>query len=136
MGGELELVDGDARVGIVPERGGLVARFDVGGRAVLFLDEETLRDPAKNVRGGIPVLYPTPGKLTGDAWRWSSETGALKQHGFARNRPWQVTASSPRTAFRRVVTSSFSKRASGRGESFRRAKATAFSSSSARTAFA
>jgi len=32
---------------------------------VLALDEATLRDEAKNVRGGIPILFPAPGKLQG-----------------------------------------------------------------------
>ena len=67
-----------------------MTRFDVGARRVLFLDEATLRDPTKNVRGGVPVLFPSPGKLTGDAWSYAGKTGAMKQHGFARNLPWQV----------------------------------------------
>ncbi len=82
--------DSGARVVIAPARGGLVTRFSVGGREVLYLDEATLRDPEKNVRGGIPVLFPTPGKLTEDRWAWGDKSGALRQHGFARNLPWEV----------------------------------------------
>ncbi len=84
------LRDGLAVVELEPDRGGLVTRFDVGQRRVLFLDEATLRDPTKNVRGGVPVLFPTPGKLAGDAWAYGGRHGALKQHGFARNLPWRV----------------------------------------------
>jgi galactose mutarotase-like enzyme len=59
----LTLQDGASRVEIVPERGGLVTRFRVGDRPVLHLDEATLADPTKNVRGGVPVLFPSPGPL-------------------------------------------------------------------------
>ncbi|HEY0194977.1 MAG TPA: hypothetical protein VGC42_27880 [Kofleriaceae bacterium] len=78
-----------ATVAIAPARGGLVTRFDLAGRQVLYLDDATLRDPSKNVRGGVPVLFPSPGKLAGDAWQRGDRRGAMKQHGFARNLPWQ-----------------------------------------------
>jgi galactose mutarotase-like enzyme len=86
----IELVAGETRVVIVPRRGGIASRFDIGSYAVLYLDEVTLADPAKNVRGGIPVLFPTPGKLADDAWSFAGKRGGLKQHGFARNEVWQV----------------------------------------------
>jgi galactose mutarotase-like enzyme len=91
---EVHLTDPDtgAVATIVPARGGMVTRFDVGDRRVLFLDEATLRDPTKNVRGGVPVLFPTPGKLEGDRWAHGGHGGALKQHGFARNLPWRVVS--------------------------------------------
>lgn len=75
-----------ATVEIEPARGGLVTRFAIAGRPVLYMDDTTLRDPAKNVRGGVPVLFPSPGKLAGDRY----PRGELKQHGFARNLAWQV----------------------------------------------
>jgi len=92
------LSDGDAVVEVEPERGGLVTRFDVGPRRVLFIDEATLRDPTKNVRGGVPVLFPTPGKLADDTWSYGGHTGRLKQHGFARNLPWRVIDAGRTTA--------------------------------------
>src|SRR5687767_6998450 len=91
--GELDLVtlrDGDSVVAIAPERGGIATRFDVGDRRVLFMDQETLRDPTKNVRGGVPVLFPTPGKLADDKWSYAGKNGSMKQHGFARNLAWRV----------------------------------------------
>ena len=90
---ELELVtlrDGDSVVAIAPARGAIAARFDVGDRRVLFMDQETFRDPTKNVRGGVPVLFPTPGKLVDDRWTYAGKSGAQKQHGFARNVAWRV----------------------------------------------
>ena len=59
------LTDEGSRAEIVPERGALVSRFIVEGEPILFLDESTLADPTKNVRGGIPVLFPAPGVLSG-----------------------------------------------------------------------
>lgn len=79
---------------VAPARGGLVTRWQVGGRERLYLDESTLLDPSKNVRGGIPLLFPTPGKLEGDAWSRAGRQGALPQHGFARNESWSAIEAS------------------------------------------
>jgi galactose mutarotase-like enzyme len=90
----LTLVDteADAAATIAPARGGMVIGLSVAGRELLYLDRKTFDDPAANVRGGIPVLFPSPGKLAGDAWSWGGARGAMKQHGFARNLPWDVAA--------------------------------------------
>jgi galactose mutarotase-like enzyme len=75
---------------VAPDRGGMLTRFRAGDAEVLYLDEATFSDPSKNVRGGVPVLFPSPGKLTGDAWAQAGKKGSLKQHGFARNLPWKI----------------------------------------------
>ena len=86
----LELRDTDAKSLLVlaPSRGGMATRLSLGGRHRFFLDESTLRDATKNVRGGNPVLFPSPGKLENDTYA----RGTLKQHGFARNLPWEVVS--------------------------------------------
>lgn len=91
--GRVELADASAKsvVVLAPDRGGMAVRFAVGGRDIFFMDESTLLDPAANVRGGNPVLFPSPGKLEGDRWAHDGQTGAMKQHGFARNAAWAVT---------------------------------------------
>jgi D-hexose-6-phosphate mutarotase len=66
---------------VVPERGAICSRLRLSGSEVLYLDAKTLADPSKNVRGGIPVLFPIAGK--------PPEGSALKQHGFARNLAWE-----------------------------------------------
>lgn len=86
----LELRDGDSHVTIVPGRGAIVTRSRVGDRDLLFMDESTLRDPTKNVRGGIPVLFPSPGRLSADRFERGGHSGSMKQHGFARDMAWQV----------------------------------------------
>ena len=67
-------------VELVPARGGLLTRWTVEGEEVLYLDQATLLDLGQNVRGGVPQLFPSPGK----PWAGSP----LPQHGFARQRPF------------------------------------------------
>lgn len=82
--------DADSLATVAPARGGLVTRFRAQGTEVLYLDEASFLDPTKNVRGGNPVLFPSPGKLSADRWARGGHQGALKQHGFARNLAWSV----------------------------------------------
>src|SRR5450432_4102041 len=79
---------------LAPGRGGMLTRLALGGRHLLFLDEKTLRDPNANVRGGSPVLFPSPGKLVQDSWNRNGHSGSMKQHGFARTLPWEVVRTS------------------------------------------
>ncbi|HSQ68147.1 MAG TPA: galactose mutarotase [Polyangiaceae bacterium] len=90
----LELRDTEARSLLVlaPARGGMATRLSLGGRHRFFLDESTLRDPSKNVRGGNPVLFPSPGKLEDDRYERDGHEGSLGQHGFARSLPWEVVS--------------------------------------------
>jgi galactose mutarotase-like enzyme len=78
------------RLRVVPERGGLVSEWLCNGREVLYFDQERYADPAKSIRGGIPVLFPICGNLPNDSLPLASGTYTLKQHGFARNLPWTV----------------------------------------------
>ncbi len=92
----LELSDTEAKstVTLAPGRGGIATRFRIGNREVFYMDDETLNDPSKNVRGGNPILFPSPGKLTDDAWSKDGQGGAMKQHGFARTMPWDTSLTS------------------------------------------
>lgn len=45
---------------IVPMRGGMVIRLRIGDGEILYLDPATLDTP--KVCGGIPVLFPNPGR--------------------------------------------------------------------------
>lgn len=96
--------DADSRVSIAPTRGAIATRFSVRGRPVLYLDEDTLRDPTKNVRGGNPVLFPSPGPLPGDRFARAGRSGSMKQHGFARQLPWEVVSSHEREATLRLAS--------------------------------
>lgn len=80
-----------ARVEIVPDRGGIVTRWQVGDRPVLYLDRDRFADPTLSIRGGIPILFPICGNLPDNTYHApNGQTYTLKQHGFARDLPWQV----------------------------------------------
>jgi galactose mutarotase-like enzyme len=94
----LTLRSGDAEVSLVPQRGAIVSRWRARARDVLYLDEGTLADPAKNVRGGIPLLFPSPGKLESGRFAREGKSGEMKQHGFARDLPWTLLERAESTA--------------------------------------
>ncbi|MEI6650927.1 MAG: hypothetical protein WCL23_05915 [Candidatus Moraniibacteriota bacterium] len=70
-------------VSVSPHRGGIVTSIRLVGREILFMNSETFSDPKKNVRGGIPTLFPFSGPVT-DGMR-ERFPGLDCQHGFARN---------------------------------------------------
>ncbi len=85
-----------AVVHVAPSRGGMVTRFLVRDVPLLFLDETTLRNRSKSVRGGIPVLFPIAGKLPDNRYAMDGRSFTMKQHGFARDLPWAVLDESTR----------------------------------------
>lgn len=82
----------DATAVIAPSRGGMVTRFSVGGRELFYLDEATLLDPGRSLRGGNPVLFPSPGPLVNGSFSWGGRSGSMPNHGLARQRPFSVVA--------------------------------------------
>lgn len=79
-----------SRLEVVPERGGIITRWQVQGQDILYLDAERFADPALTVRGGIPILFPICGNLHDNQYLWQGQVYQLKQHGFARDLPWTV----------------------------------------------
>jgi len=75
---------------IVPERGGIVTRWQVRGKDIFYLDAERFADPTLSVRGGIPILFPICGNLPDNTYTYDGQCYTLKQHGFARDLPWEV----------------------------------------------
>lgn len=69
---------------VLPLRGGLVVSFSVSGRELLYCEPETVLDTAREVRGGIPILFPACGRLQ------EGEYDTVPKHGFARSRAWEV----------------------------------------------
>lgn len=76
---------------VVPERGGIIISWTVQGDEIFYLDQERFKDPSLSVRGGIPLLFPICGNLPGDTYSYQDQTYTLKQHGFGRTSPWEVT---------------------------------------------
>jgi galactose mutarotase-like enzyme len=87
---KLEDTATDSWVKVAPERGGIIFSYGVGGQEILYLNEETFYDSSKNVRGGIPILFPIAGQLPNGTYEWEGETYSMNNHGFARNLPWEV----------------------------------------------
>jgi galactose mutarotase-like enzyme len=81
-----------SRVEIVPERGGIVTSWRIQGQDILYLDNERFANPQLSVRGGIPILFPICGNLPDNLYLHNNKQYTLKQHGFARDIPWQVVA--------------------------------------------
>ena len=76
---------------VCPGRGGIVTEWRTQDQKIFYMDKERFADPALSVRGGIPLLFPICGNLPEDTYTLDGESYKLKQHGFARNLPWQVT---------------------------------------------
>lgn len=83
--------DADARLELVPDRGGLVTRWQVAGQDIFYFDRDRFANPELSVRGGIPILFPICGNLPDNQYSLGGQTYSLKQHGFARDLPWQAT---------------------------------------------
>lgn len=81
----------NASLEVVPERGGIVTRWRVQGQDLLYLDAERFTNPELTVRGGIPILFPICGNLPENTYIYEGVERQLKQHGFARDLPWEVT---------------------------------------------
>lgn len=76
---------------VVPERGGIITRWRTQNQDILYLDTERFANPNLSVRGGIPILFPICGNLPDNTYTHQRQKYTLKQHGFARDLPWQVT---------------------------------------------
>jgi galactose mutarotase-like enzyme len=79
-----------SRLEVVPERGGIITRWQVQGQDLLYMDAERFANPELSVRGGVPILFPICGNLPSNTYTHNGQTYTLKQHGFARDLPWQV----------------------------------------------
>jgi galactose mutarotase-like enzyme len=72
-----------SEVSFSPARGGIVTGVKLNATDILYLNQATFDDPAQNVKGGIPILFPQAGPL---------KDSMLKQHGFARTATtWRST---------------------------------------------
>lgn len=80
-----------SRLELVPHRGGIATRWQVEGQDILYFDEARFADPTLSVRGGIPILFPICGNLPDNQYAIDHRSYTLKQHGFARDLPWQAT---------------------------------------------
>jgi galactose mutarotase-like enzyme len=79
-----------SQIEVVPERGAIITRWRVKEEEILYLDQERFAHPELSIRGGIPILFPICGNLPNNTYTYQNQTYQLKQHGFARDLPWEV----------------------------------------------
>lgn len=91
-----ELVDHETgtTARVAPARGGLLVGMTVGGQELFYLDRQSFVDPAQNVRGGNPILFPIAGPLRDNRVEYQGRAFEMKQHGVARLMPWRVVSTS------------------------------------------
>jgi galactose mutarotase-like enzyme len=91
-----ELIDSESNswLKVAPERGGIIIGFGVQGEELFFLNKETFYDHEANVRGGNPILFPISGQLDNGQYDWDGKTYKMRNHGVARNHPWEVVGTS------------------------------------------
>lgn len=82
------LEDGENRFKILSERGGIPISFVFEGEELFYADFETVEDTSREVRGGIPILFPACGRLKEGPY------GNVKKHGFAREAKWEFRGQS------------------------------------------
>jgi galactose mutarotase-like enzyme len=89
---------------VFPDRGGIATSWRVNDRELMYLDADRFTDPSLSVRGGFPILFPICGNLPDNTYSIDGKQYSLKQHGFAREMPWQVTHQSTNTDASLTVT--------------------------------
>ena len=95
-----------SQVEVVPERGGIVTSWRIQDREIFYLDTERFANPELSVRGGIPILFPICGNLPENKYTHKGQQYTLKQHGFARDLPWEVSESGTQGVSLTLVLSS------------------------------
>ena len=89
-------------IDVVPERGGIITSWqlpqDGNSIEVFYLDKERYSHPELSVRGGNPILFPICGNLPDNSYVHDGQIYQLKQHGFARDLPWEVVSQSVESA--------------------------------------
>lgn len=96
----IELHDSESGLSaaLCPERGALVSSLRWQGTELLYLDRDSFSDPARSVRGGIPLLFPICGPLQDGCWQQDGRTYRMPQHGLVRQASWELVGSGSDTA--------------------------------------
>jgi len=88
----LEDKESNSYIEVVPERGCIISKYVYKGEPVFYLDQATLEDASKNIRGGNPILFPISSYLENETYTYEGQAYQLKQHGFARQLAGRVVA--------------------------------------------
>ena len=93
---------GDASISLSPARGGIITNIVLAGRNILFMNTDTIYDTTRNVRGGVPILFPQAGPL--DPKVQTQYGYDLLAHGCARHMTWELDTISDDTISQRCVS--------------------------------
>jgi len=88
----LEHRESESYIEVVTERGCIISKYVYQGEQIFYLDQATLEDESKNIRGGNPILFPISSYLEDETYTYEGKAYQLKQHGFARQLPGRVIA--------------------------------------------
>ncbi|MEG2378519.1 MAG: GNAT family N-acetyltransferase, partial [Clostridia bacterium] len=77
---------GSSNMSFLPKRGGMLIKW----ADILSMREDTLQDTEKSVRGGVPILFPSCGRLDGGKYTYNGREYEMDMHGVARNAAWHV----------------------------------------------
>lgn len=90
----------DSEVSYCPARGGIPTSIKIYGIEILYLNKDNFKDLDKNVRGGIPILFPNTGPVDQEKYP------GLKQHGLARtSSKWQAEKNEEENLFTEKLSS-------------------------------
>ena len=82
---------GDTSATVLTARGGLPVSFLWHGQEIFYYEDDTILDTSREVRGGIPILFPACGRMK------EGQYGAVPKHGFARGTAWDIVRQSEDT---------------------------------------
>ncbi|WP_219835173.1 aldose epimerase [Paenibacillus sp. R14(2021)] len=82
----------NSSVTVCPERGAIATSCMLHGEELFYFDRPTFLDPQANIRGGNPILFPICGQLVDGKYEWEGRSYTMRNHGVARNRPWEVVS--------------------------------------------
>lgn len=85
-----KITNNQSSLSVYPARGGIVTSLVLNGVELLYqgMLDETLHDISKNVKWGIPIMFPNAWPLSKEVKETSWLT--LPQHGFARTNTWTL----------------------------------------------
>lgn len=88
---------GDTSATVLTKRGGLAVSFVWHGTELFYYEADTILDTSREVRGGIPVLFPACGRMQ------PGQYDTVPKHGFARGSEWDVVEQSEDTLVLRIT---------------------------------
>lgn len=94
------IAEGETRLLLDPEQGMTVHSLEYKGQELIHLD---LERRATGATYGIPILFPTPNRVSGDSYMYGGKSVAAQMHGFLRHENFEVIEASDTTVSGKVA---------------------------------